>query len=59
MPQSNPQQNDDDDLRARVDIEAPGFKFGFDPEDGWRAIGMALVLVLGTVAGVKLIWDYL
>jgi hypothetical protein len=49
----------DDEFRERVDIEAPGFKFGFDPEDGWKAIAMAIVLVLSIVAGVKLIVSYL
>jgi len=53
------QQSQDDEERARVAIEAPGFKFGFDPEDGWRAVAMAVVLVLSIVAGIKLIMDYL
>lgn len=52
-------QDQNQDERARVDIEAPGFKFGFDPEDGWRSIAMAVVLVLSIVAGIKLIMDYL
>jgi hypothetical protein len=53
------QSPQDDDEKAQVTVEAPGFKFSFDPDDGWKSIGMTLVLVLGVVAGVKLILDYL
>ena len=49
----------DDDIRERVSVEAPGFKFSFDRGDGWKAIFMAIVLVLSIVAGVKVIVSYL
>lgn len=53
------QEPKDEELRERVEVSAPGFKFKFDPEDGWQGIVMTVVLVLSIVAGVKLILDYL
>jgi len=49
----------DDDLRARMEVATPGFKFSLDSEDGWKGVAMIVVTVLAIVAGVKLIMDYL
>ena len=49
----------DDDIRGRIEVSTPGFKFSLDPEDGWRGVAMIIVVVLSVVAGVKIIWDYL
>ena len=49
----------DGEIRARMEVTTPGFKFSMDREDGWKGVAMIVVVVLATVAGVKLIWDYL
>ena len=58
-PENLSQQQRDEEIKERVEVEVPGFKFGFDSNDGWKGIAMAVVLVLSIVAGVKLIMEYL
>lgn len=49
----------EDDVRARMEVSTPGFKFSMDREDGWQGVAMIVVTVLAVVAGVKLIMDFL
>ena len=50
---------EDEELKYRIEVEAPGFKFKLDDSDSWMTVAKAVVLVLAIVAGVKLILDYL
>lgn len=59
LPDTFQEPNDSDTRERQVEVSAPGFKFKFDPKDGWRGIVMTVVLVLAIVAGIKLIVNYL
>lgn len=55
MTQPKNQEINDDGIRERIEVEAPGFKFKLDDADSWSLIGKAVVLILSVYGGIKLI----
>jgi len=42
-----------------IEVAAPGWKFKLSGNEGWNTIFKAIVLILTTAAGLKIIWHYL
>lgn len=59
MTQQQDPKTNDDDVRYRVEVSAPGFRFSLGDEDSWQSIAKIVVLILAVYGGIHLINYYL
>ena len=57
--QHDPETNKDDNVRYRVEVSAPGFRFSLGDEDSWQTVAKIIVLILAVYGGIHLINYYL